>query len=62
MKPGTKIKYMQKKGNGRDDFWKRGKILKQYKHFYLLESENGYRECLNKKFMTIGDIQVEVVK
>lgn len=34
-----------------------GRIIKEYKHFLLIETENGYKECINKAFIKNGDIK-----
>lgn len=35
----------------------KGRIIKEYKHFTLVETENGYRECISKNLLHCGDIE-----
>jgi len=59
MKPGFKIRY---KYPGKLERIKIGKIIDEYERFYLVLNSKGYKECLDKNSIAIGDIQVEVVK
>jgi len=29
----------------------KGRIIKEYKHFYLIETESGYKECISKNLL-----------
>ena len=35
----------------------KGRIIKEYKHFYLIETESGYKECISKNLLKCGDIE-----
>jgi len=34
-----------------------GRIIKEYDNFYLVETQNGYKECVNKSCLLCGDIE-----
>ena len=33
------------------------RIIKEYENFYLVETQNGYRECVNKSCLICGDAE-----
>lgn len=47
MKPGTKVKFKEKICSG-IPVNRTGKILAEYKNFYLVLTAGGYKECINK--------------
>lgn len=34
-----------------------GRIIKEYDNFYLVETQNGYKECVNKSCLLCGDAE-----
>jgi hypothetical protein len=34
-----------------------GRIIKEYENFYLVETQNGYKECVNKSCLICGDAE-----
>ena len=35
----------------------KGRIIKEYKHFYLIETTGGYKECISKALLKCGEIE-----
>ncbi|RKL63034.1 hypothetical protein [Thermoanaerobacterium sp. DL9XJH110] len=54
---GTPVKVSMQVTNHRRETVK-GRIIKEYENFYLLQTEHGYKECLNKSLINIGDIKI----
>ncbi len=61
MKPGTKVKFKDIKICPGISAQRKGKLLAEYKNFYVIETSSGYRECVNKSSLNIGEAKMEVV-
>ena len=60
MKSGTRVKFKEKICPG-IPINRTGKILTEYKNFYLVLTTSGYRECLNKNMLAVGETRMEVL-
>lgn len=57
LKIGDTVKVSMQATNHRREIIK-GRIIKEYENFYLLQTERGYNECLNKTFIKTGEIRI----
>lgn len=51
------VKFKVNHGSGKKIEIIKGRIVKEYNHFYLIETRNGYKECISKNLLKCGDIE-----
>jgi hypothetical protein len=61
LKPGAKIKVIDrdKRKSQHESRKFTATVLKEYKHYWLVRNENGYKECLNKSLIDTGYIKIQ---
>ncbi len=59
--PGIKIKVIDsdKRKSMHESRKFNATVLKEYKDYWLVQNESGYRECLNKRLIEIGYIKIQ---
>lgn len=60
IKPGSKVKFKDEKIHPGIPTQRKGKLLAEYKHFYLIQTNSGYRECINKAMLIDKTARIEV--
>lgn len=53
----TKVKFRIGSDKRKDPEYIKGRIIKEYKHFYLIETEAGYKTCIDKSLIMTGEIE-----
>ena len=53
----TQVKFKVVDDLRRDIRTKKGRIIKEYPRFYLIQTESGYRECIDKAQLITGEIE-----
>ena len=51
------VKFRIESDKRKDSKYIKGHIVKEYKDFYLIETNSGYRECINKAQLITGEIE-----
>mgnify|MGYP000931010918 FL=1 len=51
------VKFRIESDKRKDSKYIKGYIIKEYKDFYLIETNSGYRECISKAQLITGEIE-----